>query len=117
MSGPRHARQLRVREVGLAGQARIEAGCVHIACSGLAGRIEARYLAGAGVRSLHVIDETQATAIRDVDGGIEVIVDGAARPEHTGPCVLRDRTANDVFRGAHAALVALRRLLDLDAPR
>lgn len=85
----RYTRQTRLAEVGEAGQARLAERAIARATSGEAGAIEARYLEAAGAR------------IADAEPS------GA---EHLLPFAVRDPAAREVARGAHAALVALRRV-------
>jgi hypothetical protein len=68
----RHSRQTRLAEVGDAGRARLAAGHAFIVADGLLGEVQARYLAGAGVGTLHVLHEGPARAAAQVDGDIVV---------------------------------------------
>src|SRR5258708_5872708 len=75
VSAMRHTRQVRLAEVGEAGQARVRVSALAVRGSGVAGAIEARYLAGAGVGSLRVRDAAQEEAARAVDGDVHVRVE------------------------------------------
>ncbi len=108
----RHARQVRLREVGAAGQARLAASTVQISGDGLAAEIEARYLAGAGVPLL-VESDAIAAAAREVDPALHVSTQTSAALRLCGPPPpdVRDPVARELVCGAHAALVAIRTIL------
>ena len=53
---PDYSRQINLREVGVAGQARLRAACVAVVGAGGLGVPVLQYLAGAGVGRLHIID-------------------------------------------------------------
>jgi hypothetical protein len=98
-AGPRFTRQVRLAEVGEEGQARLEGALVRVEGDGLAGRVEARYLRGAGV---------------GVVGSDPTIVPADA------PAWLTSLTpaARDVASGAYAALDVIRAVLaDASHPR
>ncbi|MBX3230241.1 MAG: hypothetical protein KIT84_24585 [Labilithrix sp.] len=82
----RYGRQVRLADVGAAGQARIEATRTGLATHGFARAIEERYLRAAGAQ---VEDAPAAAAIPDLG--------------------LRHDAARDVAAGAYAALLVLRR--------
>jgi hypothetical protein len=105
----RHGRQLSLAEIGVAGQARIQAARVVVAFGGLAGQVAVRYLAGAGVGCLCVSDEDLASAARSVDATVRVDVNPALSdsPEED-PYGFRDPVARDIALGARHALHALR---------
>ena len=110
----RHGRQSRLAEVGASGQERIGRADAAVPLGGLAGEVAARYLAGAGVRRLRVNGDAAARAARAVDPSVRVEVDATLGDvSGASPFGLRDRAADDVARGAHAALVALRRALGM----
>jgi hypothetical protein len=121
----RHARQLRLAEVGEAGQRRLaESACV-VRGHGLAAKIEARYLVGAGVGRLLVPSEEVARSARQLDASADVrieaaILDSAARDLEPATATSSEDPewarslsppARDVALGAHRALSSLRRLL------
>src|SRR5580704_4287638 len=70
----RHGRQIRLTEVGSAGQARLARARVEVSLDGLAGEVAARYLAGAGVGQVCVTNATLAEAARAIDPGVNVAV-------------------------------------------
>jgi hypothetical protein len=91
--------------------------------AGLAGEVEARYLAGAGVGSLVVLDDDIARAARSVNTRATVRTaaehdrDLAPHPAAGTPgedpawAEALSTPARDVALGAHRALVSLRRAL------
>lgn len=110
----RHERQVRLAEVGAEGQERVGRGEVAMPLRGLAGAVAARYLGGAGVGRLRVPSDALAEEARSVDPSAHVEVDATLEDvARSSPFGLRDRAADDVARGAHAALVALRRALGM----
>jgi len=107
----RHARQIKLVEVGGAGQARIGAARVDVPDSGLAGEVAARYLAGAGVGRIRVRAERIAAIARAIDPAISVEVIHAGEADLRGlgeASDLHDSAAQAVERGARFALAALR---------
>ncbi|MGO9838493.1 MAG: hypothetical protein ACLP1X_30295 [Polyangiaceae bacterium] len=105
----RHGRQIALAEVGVAGQARIEATRVNLALEGLAAQVAVRYLAGAGVGCLRVPDELLAQAARSVEPNARVeIATALVADSEPEPLSLRDPVARDLARGAHFALRVLR---------
>jgi len=84
----RYGRQIRLADVGVAGQARLEAAAVGLATSGPARDIEERYLRAAG---LHISDAPIAQTVPDLG--------------------LRHDAARDVAAGAYAALLSIRAAL------
>jgi len=111
----RYSRQIRLVEVGPEGQRRIASSTHAVRGSGIAARVEVRYLAGAGVKEIDVEDERVAAAAREVDGSLNVRVHDAdldpdpdLDPRWAGDLSL---PARDVAMGAHRALRALRRVL------
>jgi hypothetical protein len=114
----RHGRQTRLVEVGAAGGARIAAAAVDVCLAGVAADVAARYLAGAGVGTLRVGTERAAAHARAVDPAVRVEVDAglASRaPASDSPLSIADASARAVGVGAHAALLALRRVLGVAA--
>jgi hypothetical protein len=114
VSAIRYTRQVRLAEVGEAGQARLRESELAVRGGGVAGAIEARYLAGAGVGSLRVRDALQEEAARAVDGDVRVRVDdraGALEERSPLDALRMDPAAYDVAIGAWRALDALREVL------
>jgi hypothetical protein len=113
MSKLRHSRQVRLAEVGEEGQARLEATTAFVAADGLAGAVEVRYLAGAGVRKISTGDEAIAEAARAVDSTVQILAKKAAILGNGIPPALgvRDPAALDVALGAWRALAHIRRAL------
>jgi hypothetical protein len=120
----RHGRQVRLVEVGSAGQALLAGAGVDVRLAGPAAEVAARYLAGAGVGRLRVADPALAGSARAVDPKVRVEVDGAFAPppsvakaqtQASGGFDLRDPAARDVAAGAAAALDALRAILGIAA--
>jgi len=108
----RHARQIRLPEVGPGGQARVGAATVAVRLDGLAADVAVRYLAGAGFGCIRVRDERLAELARAIDPAVRVeVVPTLAVDGESAEYDLRDATARDVARGARAALVALRSAL------
>jgi len=87
MADRRYTRQMRLAEVGDAGQLRLSAAAILLATTGDAAWIERRYLEAAGA------------TVRDEVG---------ARSPHALPFEVRDPAARDVAAGAYAALASLR---------
>lgn len=91
----RHGRQIRLSEIGEAGQERLSAGEVVLTATGAAREIEAAYLGAAGVQLRDV-----AGAPDDADAKSRVVSLGLSEP-----------SARAVADGAMRALVAMRALL------
>jgi hypothetical protein len=111
MSKPRHTRQVRLAEIGDEGQARIVATTAVVDGEGLAGTIEARYLAGAGVGKIATGNQSIAEAARAVDSTVQIV---PPSPNRLGlgaapPFGVRDPTALEVATGAWRALAHIRR--------
>lgn len=111
MSRARHSRQVRLAEVGDAGQARIEATTGFVDGSGLTAIVEARYLAGAGVAKIATGEDAVAEAARSVDARVEIVEGkspslGLGEPPALG---VRDPAALEVAMGAWRALAHIRR--------
>ena len=115
----RHGRQIRLAEVGSAGQKRILEATVDVAVGGLAAEVAARYLAGAGVGCLRVRSTALAAAATSVDPAVRVEVDsGSGREDgevRPGSHDFHDPVAREVADGARAALRALRAVLEGDS--
>lgn len=90
----RYGRQIRLVDVGEAGQARLCAAEVELATAGFARAIEARYLEGAGMRV-------------EGEGGAPARIDVATLG-------LRHVHAREVGEGALSALVAIRAALGIE---
>jgi hypothetical protein len=125
VSAYRHTRQVRLVEIGEAGQARLAHAAVSVRGAGAAGVLEARYLAGAGVGTVRVHDDAQARAVAAMDASVRVErVEPAAPARPLEPTPLdalegMDPSALDVARGAWRALDTLRRVIvaaTADAP-
>ncbi len=110
--GARHTRQIRLAEVGVAGQERLSSAEGRLTTTGAAALVEARYLAGAGFAAIHTSDERAAREARAVDPAVRVVVDaGAGAAEAKLPFEVADPSARAVALGAHAALVRIRSVL------
>lgn len=122
MSQARFTRQQRLLEVGAAGQARIAAARLSPRARGLAGEVEALYLAGAGVGTLVVHDAKAGETAAALAPDVRIVV---ASADTGGSVAAADRTAplpapiaglvagaRDVGEGAWRALVALRAVLE-----
>jgi hypothetical protein len=108
----RHARQMRLPEIGARGQTRIVGVRVDVAFEGLAAEVAVRYLAGAGIGRVRVRDERLAQVALAIDPSVLVEVDPTLSVAATlGAIDLRDPDARAVARGAHAALLAIRSAL------
>jgi hypothetical protein len=107
----RHGRQIRLREVGEDGQARIARARPRVLAVGLAGEVEARYLAGAGVAAFVVADDRAARAARAVDARATVTVEPAFAPPSPLPFEVEDASARAVAEGAWRALLVLRKAI------
>ncbi|WP_394827525.1 hypothetical protein [Pendulispora albinea] len=75
MASLRYTRQTRLADVGPSGQARLEGLRVRVTGSSLDARVEALYLAGAGVGTI-VEDETMAEVVRGINPGVGVTIAG-----------------------------------------
>lgn len=111
----RHTRQQRLPEIGVRGQARIARARVSLCNDGLAGLVEARYLAGAGVGELRG-PEPALDEARRVDGRVRACVGPSAQKSpFFNEIAGLDPAVREVALGALAALGALRRALAEDA--
>lgn len=99
----RYSRQLMLREVGGIGQARIAALEV-----GAADKIEALYLAGAGVGRLTVADESVAESVRALNEAVVIGISPTPTPTPTG-----GREAEMLEAAALRALAVLTRALEI----
>jgi hypothetical protein len=113
MSRARHSRQVRLAEVGEEGQARLEATTALVESAGLAGVVEGRYLAGAGVPKIASGDEAVADAARAVDATVEIVAPQSVSVVlplgDPPPFGVRDPAALEVLLGAWRALAHVRR--------
>ena len=115
----RHARQIRLAEVGKTGQARIAAAAVSVPLSSAEARVAVRYLAGAGVGLLRVSSALLVDEARAVDPSVRCQVAATCGEGlHTSNDLFADLdpAAGDVARGAAFALAEIRRALDLSNP-
>jgi hypothetical protein len=108
---PRHTRQVRLAEIGEVGQERIEATTAYVDDEGIAGTLEARYLAGAGVGKIATASPGIADAARAVDPNVHLIEGARVRLGHgePPPFGIKDPVALEVARGAWRALAHVRR--------
>lgn len=112
-SSYRHTRQVRLVDVGEAGQARLASAIVDVGSTGFAGAIEARYLAAAGVGTLRVREDAHAAAAREMDGTTRIGSMTSGAPVAAAPAAFEDLdpAARDVAIGAWRALASVRRAL------
>lgn len=107
----RHGRQIRLAEIGEAGQERLVCTDVVLGATGTAREIEAAYAARSGMR---VVDDARADAKErareEADGR------AAARTRVLASLGIDDARALEVADGALRALLAMRRALGVDAP-
>ena len=109
MSDPRHSRQVRLAELGDAGQVRIESLEATIAGEGVAAIVEARYLAGAGVRKIACASDEVGAAARAVDARVAIALAFPSTMEDGAPSLaLKNAGARDVALGAWRALDLIR---------
>lgn len=101
----RHGRQIRLPEIGEAGQERLAASEVVLCGAGDAREIEAAYLARAGVR---VVDDANAGRRADADGAAKPRADALAS------LGIRDAVARETADGALRALFAMRKILGIE---
>ncbi len=108
----RHGRQVRLAEVGEAGQSRLAGAYVVVAAEGFVGEIATRYLAGAGCGSLRVKSPELAARALATDPSVRVAVDPSLEIEaETTVYPWRCRAAAELATGAHLSLRVLRELL------
>lgn len=122
----RHARQIRLVEVGEAGQERIGREMCVVPGTGLSAVVEARYLAGAGVERLVVDNDEVARAAHEVDPSVGVEVtsrpfsvlgpgagphDAKSSSDVTNALTRLSPGAREVALGAYRALVAIRSVI------
>jgi hypothetical protein len=105
----RHGRQIRLVEIGEAGQERLVASEVVLGGTGDVREVEAAYLARAGV---HVVDDVSAQAKAKARAGADGTSD--RRAETLASLGIRDSFAHDVADGAVRALLAMRRILGIE---
>jgi hypothetical protein len=107
----RHGRQVRLPEIGEAGQERLVASEAILSGSAYARETEAAYLARAGVR---VVDDANAAA----KAKTKAEADGSAAV-HTFALEslgTRDVVAREAADGALRALLAMRKILGIEGP-
>lgn len=121
----RHARQMRLAELGQAGQERIKRAQVDVSLNGIAGEVAVRYLAGAGVGALRVRDPALARLALAIDSTVHVEVDprleagdgsaisGIDASEPSATSGLSDPACRELALGAHVALRGLRAALQV----
>ena len=103
----RHGRQIRLPEVGEAGQERLEASEVVLGGEGDARDVEGAYLRAAGVK------------VREAYGSVSARTRAKARPDEktaldaVHALGVRDVAAREVASGAMRALVAMRTILNV----
>lgn len=114
MAGARTVRQALVPEIGSEGQAHIDAASAIVTAIGLAGEVEAHYLAGAGFGLIRTSSHAASRAARDTNPAIAIAADAdpGEPPDHpladsisevvTDPAILA------VARGAARALRQIR---------
>ena len=104
----RYGRQIRLAEIGEAGQERLLTTDVVLGAVGDAREIEATYVARTG---MHVVDDARA----DAKEKAEALADGqaAARAAVLASLGIADVKALDVADGALRALLALRKALGM----
>jgi molybdopterin/thiamine biosynthesis adenylyltransferase len=120
MSDPRTVRQRLVPEIGAEGQARIDRAASVVLVAGLAGEIEARYLAGAGFGLVRTISNAVSRAA--LEQNPRVAVSGDADPMDPPDQVLADslsklvenESARAVAVGAARALRQIRVAAGID---
>jgi hypothetical protein len=105
----RHGRQIRLPEIGEAGQERLSASEVVLQGEGDAREVEAAYLARSGVR---VIDDAAAAAKASAKAGANG--DAKIYADALASLSMRDTAARDVAEGALRALLAMRKLLAIE---
>ena len=105
----RYGRQIRLPEIGEAGQARLMTSHVVLGGAGDARTVEAAYVARAG---MHVVDDASAEAKESA----KALADGSDRlyAETLASLGLKDSVAREVGDGALRALLAMRKVLGVD---
>ena len=112
MSDPeRTLRQRLVAEIGDAGQARLAQASATVTDRGLAGEVQARYLAGAGFGALRVATERQAELALQVDPQAHVVVAAGAAMAPSNAHERSDSAAQAVLDGSMRALSQIREAL------
>lgn len=111
----RHGRQIRLVEIGEAGQQRLSSSEVCLRASGEAREVEAAYLEGAGLRvRVRVTENADRLATPTTSAaGDDATVDAKVFATTLASLGVRDRAASDVARGALFALLAMRRVLGI----
>ncbi len=113
----RHARQIRLAEVGEEGQARLERASAPITERGVAGETMARYLTAAGIGTLTVDDDTHEQAVRAMSDATGVVRGPVGAPAPDGDLDDLHPAARDVARGARGAVRVLRRVWLREEPK
>jgi hypothetical protein len=117
----RHCRQVRLAEVGEDGQRKIAAISSRVRGSGVAAKVEACYLAGAGVGRIVVEDASVGSSATEVDALVVIRVSSdrdrdGDRDRDPAWAVDLASPARDVALGAHRALRVIRRAALEDPP-
>lgn len=115
----RFTRQIRLAEVGEAGQAKLTAARIEPRTQGFARTVEAMYLRAAGVGGEGVAPregaEGEATVARaGAEGDAAAARTGGAGASPRG-LGLQHAAPREVAEGAYAALVAMRRILGVES--
>jgi hypothetical protein len=105
----RHGRQIRLSEIGEAGQERLSRTDVVLGATGDAREVEAAYVARAGMR---VVDDARADAKEKAKVGADG--QAAVRAQALASLGISDSKALEVADGALRALLAMRKALGLD---
>jgi hypothetical protein len=106
----RHARQALLAEIGEEGQREIATTAHAVRGDGVAARVEARYLAGAGIGHLRVETDGVARCATGVDALVDVrVVSDPDRDRDPAWTHDLDPAARDVALGAYRALQVIRR--------
>jgi hypothetical protein len=106
----RHRRQIRLVEIGEAGQERLSSSEVALRGTGDVGEVEAAYLVGAGLRVTEHVDAQPKAE----PGGATAATNATALAAALSSLGVRDTAASDVAQGALLALLAMRDALGLD---
>jgi hypothetical protein len=107
-------RQAALVEVGEIGQARLHAARADVLAEGFVAEVAARYLAGAGVGRIRVVDPSAAVSAREANPDVRVDVVEPREAEVAAPIDsldLRDPSTRQLATGALLALRAVRSTL------
>jgi hypothetical protein len=109
-------RQAALVEVGEIGQARLDAAQAEVLAEGFVAEVAARYLAGAGVGRLRVVDPSAAASAREANPDVRVDVVEPSEADAAAPIDsldLRDPSTRQLAAGALFALRTVRSTLGL----